>query len=329
MPCPLGAGRRADIRLGNVREDVSVRSVITAWCRRVTGIIGRRGIARRVFVGSGMIFSGMIGSSVIRSSDRRRAARNRLPIVVISVIPDHLRSGGRFPGLVGPVVHHPAIRQQSADIDVGRIGHETVADADTRSLAAFEHGVEIGDDAFEHLDLRLDIARVGFGHRAGGVEHHHHIGVGEIELGLAGNLDRDLGEGKQPHDRSRHIDRGHAADRIIGLKRHDESAIGGAVGTIAEVDVEESIAVCGGGCGHQAIQHDRRAEFLARGQHTGVAGLLQPRFRKIAAPHIDAAADYGQQRNDRRRHNRQRVAGGVAQQRAQEVPACRLYRTFE
>ena len=193
-------------------------------------------------------------------------------------------------------------------------GHEAVSDRGARLRRGVELGVERHHRFLQHVDPRHAVARVGAPHRSGDVEHHHHVGAGEVDLGLAFHPDRHARETEDLHDRGRDIDRRQAGNGVVFLQRHHERAALGAIGPVAEIDVEETLP----GIGHVFGDFPRRrglgAEALARGEHAGIAGLLQPALREVGTAHVDPAADHGEDRRQRRGDDRQRVARPVAGQ---------------
>ena len=155
-------------------------------------------------------------------------------------------------------------------------------------------------------DLGLDVAEIARWNAAAVVtliEDHELASLGVVALG---DVMRDA-----------HMTWFHLPIRDVGVPdaRFEEAWLGAGIG---EVEVEEAVADIGDGIGHGAIEHHRGAQLLARGEHAGIAGLLEADLREIAAAHVDAAADQREQGGDRRRHERHGVARAVARETAEQ-----------
>ena len=172
-----------------------------------------------------------------------------------------------FTRLVFPVFHHPVRTEQRADIDVGGVGHKSVADPGSRGFAVFKLGIKALNHTAHHIDFGFAIARVGFSHRPGGIEHEHHIGVGEVEPGLARHLDGHRAVAKQGHDRGWHRDARRAGDGEVLFEGHLETATFGAIGAVAVIEIEEPVTHRDNVVGNRPGCGDLRSQLLARREH--------------------------------------------------------------
>ena len=77
--------------------------------------------------------------------------------------------------------------------------------------------------------------------------------------------------------------------------------------------------VSGGGYigGDHAGRDHLRAQPLARCEDAGIAGLLDPALRQVAAPHVDPAAQHRQHRDQSSGDHNQRIASAITQQPSQ------------